>query len=198
MNNIKENNILLNLQSTLIIINGMAASGKSTLANRISKKYKYILLSLDDYKMNLYEKYGFISELERKNLYNLAKGTFCADIISYMRKDYTLIIEYPFDKSWQKFFDYILKQYNYKSIVINCNSRNFEDIWASRVNRDSKSPERMCLTASKYIKDKLYESNNKLNDTYKEVKRKDYKANKYNSIIGDIIISDNDLKKIME
>lgn len=188
------NNMLKNLKSHLIIVTGMAASGKSTLANKISKEYKYPLLSMDDYKVDTYEKYGFVSELERNNLYNLAKETFCADIISYMRKGLTIIIEYPFDISWQSFFDYIIDQYKYKSIIINCNTRDFEDIWNSRVKRDSECINRSkCLTASKYIKDILYESNNKLNDTYKEIKRKEYKDNKYTSISGNISISDRDI-----
>lgn len=196
MNN-EQNNILENSKSFLIIITGIAASGKSTLANKINKKYKYPLLSMDDYKVDLYEKYGFISESERKRLWNLAKETFCADIISYMRKGQTIIIEYLFDKSWQEFFNYITEQYQYKSIVINCNSRNFDDIWNSRVKRDSECIERpKCLTASKYIKDVLYESNNKLNDEYKEIKRKEYSDNKYTSIVGDIIISDIDIKDV--
>lgn len=190
-----ENSVLENVQSTLIIITGMAASGKSTLARKISEKYKYLLLSMDDYKVNIYEKYGFISETERKRLKNLAKETFCADIILYMRKNQTIIIEYPFDQSWQKFFNYITKKYQYKSIIINCNSRYFEDIWNCRVKRDSECIEReKSLTARKYIKDILYESNNKLNDEYKEIKRKEYRDNKYTSIVGDIIISDKDIK----
>lgn len=194
LNDNMNKNILLNLESFLIIVTGMASSGKTTLANRISEEYKYPLLSMDDYKVELYEKYGFVSELERNNLRNLAKEVFCADIISYMRKNETIIIEYPFDISWQPFFDYIIEQYKYKSIVINCNSRDFDDIWNSRVKRDSECINRSkSLTASKYVKDIIYESNDKLNDDYKEIKRKEYKDNKYTSIIGNFIISDRDV-----
>lgn len=186
-------NMLQKLKSSLIIVTGIAGSGKSTVANKINKEYGYPLLSMDNFKIELYEKYGFISELERKNLWNLAKETFCAEIISYMRKGQTIIIEYPFDISWQSFFNYVIEQYKYKSIVVNCNSREFDDIWNSRVKRDTESIERKSLTASKYIKDVLYESNNKLNDNYKEIKRQEYKNNKYTSIIGDFIISDRDI-----
>lgn len=186
--------VLKNLKSSLIIVTGVSASGKSTLANKISEEYKYSLLSMDDYKIKFYEKYGFISEFERKSLWNLAKKMFCADIISYVRKSQTIIIEYPFDVSWQSFFDYITKQYKYKTVIINCNSRNFDDIWKSRLKRDLDYTNRSkCLTASKYIKDTLYESNGKLNDNYKEIKKKEYENNKYTSIFGDIVISDREL-----
>lgn len=187
--------MLDNLESSLIIITGMAGSGKTTLANKIVEKYKYLLLSMDDYKVELYEKYGFINEVERKRLWNLAKETFCAEIIFYMRQRKTIIVEYPFDETWQDFFDLITKQYQYKSIVIKCDSREFDDIWTSRVKRDLESNKRpKCLTASKYIKDVLYESNNKLSDENREKKRRAYKENKYTSIKGDIIISDKDIK----
>lgn len=186
--------VLRNLKSSLIIVTGVSASGKSTLANKISEEYKYPLLSMDDYKIKSYEKYGFISEFERKNLWNLAKKMFCADIISYVRKRQTIIIEYPFDVSWQSFFDYITKQYKYKTIIINCNSRNFDDIWNSRLKRDLDYTNRSkCLTASKYIKDTLYEPNEKLNNNYKEIKKKEYENNKYTSIFGNIVISDREL-----
>lgn len=186
--------VLRNLKSSLIIVTGVSASGKSTLANKISEEYKYPLLSMDDYKIKFYEKYGFISEFERKNLWNLAKKMFCADIISYVRKRQTIIIEYPFDVSWQSFFDYITKQYKYKTVIINCNSRNFDDIWKSRLKRDLDYTNRSkCLTASRYIKDTLYESNEKLNNNYKEIKKKEYENNKYTSIFGNIVISDREL-----
>ena len=190
-----KNDILENLHSFLIIVNGMSASGKTTLAKKIQEKYKYPLLSMDDYKVKLYDKYGFVSETERLRLRNIAKETFCAEIILYMRKNQTIIIEYPFNESWQEFFDEIKNQYSYKILVINCDSRDFDDIWNSRVKRDSECINRsISLTASKYIKDKLYESNNKLNDEYKEIMRKEYENNKYTSIKGDIIISDKNLK----
>ena len=190
-----KNDILENLHSFLIIVNGMSASGKTTLAKKIQEKYKYPLLSMDDYKVKLYDKYGFVSETERLRLRNIAKETFCAEIILYMRKNQTIIIEYPFNESWQEFFDEIKNQYSYKILVINCDSRDFDDIWNSRVKRDSECINRsISLTASKYIKDKLYESNNKLNDDYKEIMRKEYENNKYTSIKGDIIVSDKNLK----
>lgn len=190
-----KNDILENLHSFLIIVNGMSASGKTTLAKKIQEKYKYPLLSMDDYKVKLYDKYGFVSESERLRLRNIAKETFCAEIILYMRKNQTIIIEYPFNESWQEFFDEIKNQYSYKILVINCDSRDFDDIWNSRVKRDSECINRsISLTASKYIKDKLYVSNNKLNDDYKEIMRKEYENNKYSSIKGDIIVSDKNLK----
>ena len=180
-----------NLNKTLIIISGISSSGKTTYAKKINELYNYEILSLDDYKEYYYEKYGFVSEIERKNLWNLAKKTYIAEIIANCRQNKTIIVEYPFDTSWQVVFYYIKNEYNYDIYIINCNSRNFDDIWNSREDRDSICIDRpKCLTASKYIKGVLYENNGKLNEEYKEKKRMEYINNKYTSLNGDYVISD--------
>lgn len=177
--------------SVMIIVTGISASGKSTLANKIKNTFNIPLLSLDDYKVALYEKYGFKNDIERKILRKMAILNMKADIFLLMRENKKFIIEYPFDSTWQEFFDYLVDEYNYKSVIINCNSRSFDDIWNSRIKRESDFEERpKCLTAQAYIKDKLYISNNKLNDDYKEIKRKEYEEGKYTSLKGNIILDD--------
>lgn len=126
-----------------------------------------------------------------------------ADMFLLMRENRSFIIEYPFDSTWQEFFDNIIKDYDYKSVIINCNSRTFEDIWKAREMRDSNANTRpKCLTAQAYIKGELYISNNKLNDNYKQLKRKEYIEGKYSSLKGDYIFNDinyaDKLKEILE
>ena len=188
-----------NQVKTLFIVTGISASGKSTLGHKLGDMTGYEVLSLDDYKEKVYEYYGFKNDYERKILWNMAKLKFEADIVITMRSGRSIIIEYPFDQSWQEFFDYISKEYNYITSVISCDTRDFEDIWNSRVIRDSNYADRpKCLTASAYIKDKLYESNHKINDEYKEVKRQEYMNGKYTSIKGDYIYSDKEFIKMLE
>lgn len=175
----------------MLIITGISASGKSTLAEKLGKKYYFNILSLDSYKVEIYEQYGFLNETERLLMRNLAICRFKADIIELARCNKAIIVEYPFDSSWQEFFDFISQQYNYRILVVNCNTRNFDEIWNSRVTRDSDFTVReKCLTASVYVKDKLYKSNSKLNAAYKEVKRKEYESGKYTSLQGHRVFTD--------
>ncbi len=186
----------------LIIITGISSAGKTTLGNKIKNETKLHLLSLDTYKVDAYEKYGFKNNEEKQILRNMAICQMKGDMILLMREGKSLIIEYPFDNTWQIFFDYIVKEYNYKSVIINCNSRPFEDIWNSRANRDNNFNIRpKCLTAKAYIKDKLYQSSDKINDNYKQLKYQEYINNKYTSLKGDYIFNETnyeqELKKII-
>lgn len=189
--------ILKNELDMVIIVTGISCSGKTTLAKKLGERYGYNVLSLDDYKVELYEKYGFLNETERCNLWDTARNLFCADIIKRCRGGETFIVEYPFDYTWREFFDYLKEQYETTLFVVNCNSRSFNDIWNSRVLRDGSLNDEvrpLCLTASKYIKDSVYESNEKLNTNYKGKKHAEYMDGKYTCIVGDYVVSDDVLK----
>lgn len=185
-------------EKTLIIVTGISASGKTTLATKLKEKLKFKYFALDTYKTMMYEQYGFYNETERSILWNLSKNLFELDILKEMRKGKNLILDYPFDKSWNSFFESVSKTYDYTIIVINCNTRCFDDIWESRVSRDSSNKREKCLTAQAYIKNRLYESNNKLNDEYREIKRQEYINEKYTQIKGDKILTDLEVYGIIE
>lgn len=184
-------------KSILYVLSGISASGKTTLAKKMQKDFKYNLLSLDNYKEKIYENYGFKNNMERKILLNMAKNEFQSDIIKLARTNQNIIIEYPFDITWQNFFDYIGNEYNYLIVIVNCNTRTFEDIWTSRIERDSNEKLRpLSLTAKAYIKDILYENNGKLNDMYKKEKEIEYIDSKYTSLKGDYVFNDLQVMKI--
>lgn len=190
--------LLCKKKRLLLIITGIAASGKSTLAEKLGKKYNFSVLSFDSYKIKVYEQYGFLNETERLLMRDLAICRFKATIIELARYSKPIIVEYPFDSSWQEFFDFISQQYNYNNIVINCNTRDFNEIWNSRVTRDSDFTTReKCLTASVYVKDKLYKSNDKLNAAYKEIKRKEYESGKYTSLQGHCVFTDKEFSALV-
>ena len=127
----------------------------------------------------------------------LAICKFKASIIELARCSKPVIVEYPFDSSWQEFFNFIGQQYDYSILVVNCNTRDFDEIWDSRVARDSDFTMReKCLTASVYVKDKLYESDGKLNDSYKEVKRKEYESGKHTSLQGNRVFTDKEFSAL--
>lgn len=183
--------LINNSTKNLIVISGISGSGKTTLGQKLSKKLGYTLLSLEDYKEKAYEAYGFKDEYERLILHDMAKCEFEASIIKEMRSEKGVIVEYPFNTSWQQFFDKVTKDYNYKLIIINCSTR---DLWQSRTERDSNESVRpKCLTASAYIKDELYINNNKLNSDYKLKQEKEYNDKKYTSLTGGIVLTDREL-----
>lgn len=180
---------------TIFIVTGISGSGKTTLSRRLSEYLQCPLLSFDDYKLKLYERYGFRTDQERKRLWEQAKRLYQVDIL---RMTGNLIIEYPFDTSWQKFFDLFSNDFGYTVVCVYCNSREFEDIWQARVQRDSDILQRpRCLTASAYVCGELYVSNGKLNAQYKEKKRLQYLNDKYTSIVGDYVITDAALSQIL-
>lgn len=51
--------ILSSINGLLIIVSGVSSSDKTTLANGLGKKYHYKVLSMDKYKVGIYEEYGF-------------------------------------------------------------------------------------------------------------------------------------------
>lgn len=186
--------ILSSITGLLIIVSGVSFSGKTTLAKDLGRKYYYQVLSMDKYKVDVYDEYGFENEYERKILLEAARDMFQADIIKHARLGRSFIVECSFDKTWQEFFNYVANKYDYNTLIINCSSRSFDDIWKSRVESDSLCTDRnKCLTASKYIKGKVYENNGKLNDIYKFEKKREYDEGKYTSLQGDLVITDADL-----
>lgn len=176
----------------LFVVTGISGSGKTTVAHIVGKMINCeIMLSLDDYKVSVYEKYGFLNDTERKILWDCAKTQFQADIISGLRQGKNIIIDYPFDISWQDFFEYCSTRYHYNLVIINCNTRNFDDIWESRIERDFSNSRHDSLTASKYIKGKIYVRNSKKYDCKKrEQKQYEYKTGKYTSLLGDYEFTD--------
>lgn len=190
--------VMLKSNCILYIISGISASGKTTLAKTMQEKLNCKLFSLDLYKEQVYEEYGFKNEIERITLWNMAKYKFQAEITTIARNQENIIVEYPFDVTWQEFFNYLSDKYNYILVIVNCMTRNFDDIWKSRVERDCNQDLRpLCLTAKAYIKNELYESNDKINDNYKTKKGLEYFESKYTSLDGDYIISDGEMIKIL-
>ena len=183
---------MTNREKTLIIITGISSSGKTTLAKQLNEKYGLQTYSLDDYKVQCYEKTGFYNEQERLILRQQAIQNFKTDIIKHIRTGSSLVCEYPFTLEWQEFFDYIKEYYKYNIIVVNCNTKPFEDIWNLRIRRDRELIDRHpSLTASAYIKYKTFvPAVTKFTAEYKQLKEQEYITDKYCKLSGDFVISD--------
>lgn len=179
------------MEKYLIVVTGISGSGKTTLAQKLEAVSGFHYLALDDFKVKVYERYGFLTEEERILLRKMAVCEFSAEILQSARSNESLIIDYPFSQEWQSLFDYVRQQYDYRIVVVNCNTRNFEDIWADRIARDSDfSVREKSLTAAKYVRDELYVPDGHNTNSYKKIKQEQYENNKYCRIVGDVAFTD--------
>lgn len=182
---------MIDVKHCLVICTGISASGKTTYAENLCRTKGIQMLSLDDFKVEAYEEFGFTSEFERLNLRQLAICKFKAELINIMRTGNSVVVEYPFDSSWQEFFDTVSKEYKYKTIVVKFDTLDFKEIWQRRVQRDSNPLENnrhISLIASKYIKGQLFENDGDLCAEHKEEIRKQYKSGERTCLIGDIVL----------
>lgn len=99
-------------------------------------------------------------------------------------------MEYPFAVKWQPFFDYIRDEYGYRLVVVNCNSRNFEDIWRNKIYRDFNTDIRHpALESDMFLGKDNWSSNVECSDDYKNKLHDMFINNYYNSIKGDVVYS---------
>ena len=189
---------MFNSKNQLIVITGSTGSGKTTLAKLISKHYKIELISLDTIKEQTCDTYGFLNPFEKQLLADTAKHIFKAKLISKMRKGKSIVIEYPFNNSWQEFFNKVTNQYKYELIVVNCTSRDFDNIWEDKIARDKSESRHKSHLANKYIKWSRCEIDNTLfSDDYKALEQEKYTNNYYTSIIGDKILTDVEVRQLL-
>lgn len=93
----------------IIIIQGMTCLGKSTLCKQLEKDLPNCKhFSLDEYKENMWDKFGFDSVEQREHQSKLARELFYSDINEAVKKalyDY-ILIDYAFtNKYWNELLE---------------------------------------------------------------------------------------------
>lgn len=93
----------------IIIIQGMTCLGKSTLCKQLEKDLPNCKhFSLDEYKENIWDKFGFDSVEQREHQSKLARALFYSDINEAVKKalcDY-ILIDYAFtNKYWNELLE---------------------------------------------------------------------------------------------
>lgn len=101
-----------------ILMAGMPASGKSTMARAIAEKWKLPVISKDSIKEYLYDNIGFQSRAEKVNL-----GIASMEIMYYvaeqlMKAGQSFILENNFEKSSECGIKTLLKKYQYSALTI--------------------------------------------------------------------------------
>ena len=184
----------------MIIITGISGSGKSTVMRKlqevVSSGDANAFLSVDDFKIREYEKYGFHNVVEKGILKDKAVDAFKTEVIMNARKGRNIIVEYPFAVKWQPFFDYIHDDYGYRLVVVNCNSRDFDEIWQKKVCRDNNADERhRALVADMYLDKDHWSPNFECSNDSKNELHDQFISNYYNSITGDVVYKESGLKE---
>jgi len=123
-----------------ILVTGIPASGKSTIARMLSKKLNVPMISKDDMKEILFDDLGFNSREEKVKL-----GVASMDIMYYvaaqlMEINKPFVLEKNFEHSSREGLMSILEKYSYKAITVTLTG-GYEIIYERYAKRND-SPER--------------------------------------------------------
>lgn len=123
-----------------ILVTGIPASGKSTIARFLSEELGITMLSKDDMKEILFDDVGFNSREEKVKL-----GVASMNIMYYaaeqlMKHKLPFILENNFEDSSREGLLSILEMYSYKAITVTLTG-DYEKIY-ERFTKRNESPER--------------------------------------------------------
>ena len=100
----------------LIIFTGSSATGKSSFTKKISQILNIIAISKDEFKIKLFEKYGFSSHEEKRILSKKAEDIMYKYIKYYININQNLIIDNNF-KNFDRLREIINNTSNYIEII---------------------------------------------------------------------------------
>ena len=110
-NGIKENS------KYLILVMGLPASGKTTIAKRLANEFGLHYIGKDEYKIKMYEEYGFSSTEEKKALDDRSEELMYSDLCSLMGRENIVVFDKWICKDFSR-IDSITKLFNVKVIAI--------------------------------------------------------------------------------
>lgn len=123
-----------------ILVTGIPASGKSALAEFLSKRLALPMMSKDKIKELLFDTVGFQSRAEK-----VALGNGSMEILYYfaeqmMKLNKPFILENNFERSSKEGIERLLAQYGYQALTL-CLTGNYEVIYRRYAERNT-APER--------------------------------------------------------
>ena len=107
----------------LILVTGLPASGKTTIATHLSKDLGLQYVGKDQYKIELYEKYGFSSAEEKKNLNVKSEEIMYSKLYALLQNGENVVFDKWICKDYSR-IDAIVKELGIEVVVIylNCKS----------------------------------------------------------------------------
>lgn len=113
------------MQHTMLLLAGSPGTGKSYLANLICHAIPNFFheTSIDGFKEQLYEKYGFDNEQEKKQLDDQAYVLFYQKIADLIAEGKSIIADYPFSYRQHDKLQQVASRYQYQiiTITLTCN-----------------------------------------------------------------------------
>ena len=101
----------------VLLVTGLPASGKTTIATRLAKDLGWIYVSKDKYKIELYEKYGFSSVQEKRNLNNKSEKIMYSNLCSLLKNGANVVLDKWICKDYSK-IDKVAKMVGAKVLVV--------------------------------------------------------------------------------
>jgi predicted kinase len=119
-----------------ILVTGIPAAGKSTIAKLLSEKLDIPMISKDSIKELLFDEVGFTSRAEKVKL-----GVAGADIMYYvaeqlMSHNLPFILENNFENTSRDGLNKILQKYSYKTITVTLTG-DYRTVYERFVNRNN-------------------------------------------------------------
>ena len=102
----------------IIVLTGMPASGKSTIAKKLSAEFNMPILEKDALKEELFDTIGFNCYAEKRKLDIAANAVLLRSVETLLSKKIPMIIDNNFDTDSTKRFIEILKCYKYTCITV--------------------------------------------------------------------------------
>ena len=106
----------------LILVTGLPASGKTTIATHLAKDLGLQYVGKDQYKIEMYEKYGFSSAKEKKILNEKSEGRMYSKLYALLQNGENVVFDKWICKDYSR-IDAIVKELGLEVVVIYLNCK---------------------------------------------------------------------------
>ena len=121
----------------LIILAGMPATGKSTIAKMLQKEFGFPILEKDGIKEQLFDTIGFECYAEKRQLDVAANAVLLRIMEDMMKADTSIIVDNNFDPASAEKLNALLEKYNPSCVTVFLNG-DTQVLYERYVERDSK------------------------------------------------------------
>ena len=121
----------------LIILAGMPATGKSTIAKMLQKEFGFPILEKDGIKEELFDTIGFECYAEKRQLDVAAHAVLLRIMEDMMKADTSIIVDNNFDPASAEKLNALLEKYSPSCVTVFLNG-DTQVLYERYVERDSK------------------------------------------------------------